>query len=136
MDSSSVTLTFTLVETPEQLRLQLVGGLTRYTLTSLLQAFQAAVQKKPKKISICTQSITTWDTAGLIQLEKSLEQTNQQGILCELEPLPHYLESLWAMVSDPAKRADIIPEKAELKKDKFAKLRSNNIPAHNHNINK
>ena len=115
MDSSSVTLTFTLDETPEQLLLQLSGGLTRFTLASLLQAFQTASQKSPKKISICTQTITTWDTAGLIQLEKSLEQTNQHGILCELEPLPHYLESLWAMVSDPAKRASIIPEKTELK---------------------
>ncbi|MES2204711.1 MAG: ABC transporter permease [Pseudomonadota bacterium] len=115
MDYSSVTLTFTLVETPEQLRLQLSGGLTRFTLPVLSQSFQAATLKKPKKITICTQSITAWDTAGLIQLEKYLEQTNQQGILCELEPLPHYLESLWAMVSDPAKRADIIPEKTELK---------------------
>ena len=115
MDSSSVTLTYTLVEAPEQLLLQLSGGLTRYTLEALLQAFQAASQKKPKKISICTQTITTWDTAGLIQLEKCLEQTSQQNIPCELEPLPHYLESLWAMVSDPTKRATIIPEKTELK---------------------
>lgn len=115
MDSSSVALTFTLLETPEQLRLQLSGGLTRYTLEALLDAFKTTREKNPKKISICTQEITAWDTAGLIQLEKCLEQTNQQKIICELEPLPHYLESLWAMVSDPNHRADIIPEKTELK---------------------
>lgn len=111
MDSSAVTLTFTLLETPEQLRLQLAGGLTRFTLNSLLQAFQASSQKMPKKISICTQAISNWDTAGLIQLDKSLEQANQQGVLCVLEPLPYYLQSLWAMVSDPTKRENIIPEK-------------------------
>lgn len=115
MDSSSVTLTFTLAETPEQLRLQLSGGLTRLTLDALLQAFLTAIQKKPKKISICTQAITTWDTAGLIRLEKSLAQTNQQGVFCELEPLPKHLESLWLMVSDPHQKQDIIPEKPTLK---------------------
>lgn len=115
MDSSTATLTFAFIETPEQLRMQLSGGLTRFTLGTLLEAFQAATQKSPKKISICTQSIITWDSVGLIQLDKSIEQTNQQNISCELEPLPHYLTSLWTMVSDPTKRADIVPEKVTLK---------------------
>jgi len=115
MDTSSITLTYTLLETPEQLRLQLSGGLTRFTLQLLAQAFQAASAKKPKKISICTQGMAAWDTAGLIQLQKCLQETHQQGITCELEPLPQQLQSLWSMVSDPEKRTPIIQEKVELK---------------------
>lgn len=115
MDASSVALTFTFSESPEQLRLQLSGHLTRYTLEALQKAFQVSAQKGSKKISICTQAITSWDTAGLIQLEKNLEQLKQKRVDYELEPLPSHLQSLWTMVSDPTKRATIIPEKIALK---------------------
>jgi len=120
MDLSTTTLSYSLVETPEQLRLQLSGALTRFTLQPLLDAFQTALQKKPKKISICTVSVTIWDTVGLIELKNCLEQTQQQSIPCELEPLPEHLHSLWSMVSDPAMREAIFPQKVEL--EGFEKL--------------
>lgn len=112
--SAENTLSFSLLEAPQELRLQLSGALTRFVLPQILLAFQTALQQKPKKISVCTQAITVWDTAGLIQLHKSLEKT-QQAMTCALEPLPEHLQSLWEMVSNPSARAEIVPEKVTLR---------------------
>ncbi len=115
MESPAATLSFSLTETPQQLSLQLSGSVTRFTLTELDQAFCAALSSKNlTKISVSTQGITHWDTAGLIQLKKCIEKT-QKLIPCTLEPLPTQLQSLWLMISDDSLKQEIIPEQATLK---------------------
>ncbi len=115
MESPSATLNFSLIETPQQLNLQLSGALTRFSLPKLSKAFQAALSSKNlTKISVSTQGITHWDTAGLIQLKECIKNA-QKLILCTLEPLPTQLQSLWSMVSDETLRQDVIPEEPTLK---------------------
>ncbi|MBP9726412.1 MAG: ABC transporter permease [Gammaproteobacteria bacterium] len=115
MEYSSATLSFSLIETPQQLNLQLSGALTRFSLPELNKAFQAALSSKNlAKLSVSTQGITHWDTAGLIQLKECIKNA-QKLILCTLEPLPTQLQSLWSMVSDEALRQDVIPEEPTLK---------------------
>lgn len=109
------TLHFTLNETSENtLSLELSGELTRFTLTSLVQAFDTALATKSlTQLTICTQNITHWDSAGLIQLKKCVENA-QKSTHCLLAPFSSHLQSLWNLVADPQYRQDIIPEKAEL----------------------
>jgi phospholipid/cholesterol/gamma-HCH transport system permease protein len=115
MESPPATLRFSLIETPQKLNLQLSGALTRFSLLELNNAFQAALSSKNlTKISVSTQGITHWDSAGLIYLKKCIENA-QKLILCTLEPLPTQLQSLWSMVSDEALRQDVIPEERTLK---------------------
>lgn len=114
MDSSTATLNFSVMETPEQLTLELSGVLTRFTLHSLSKAFETALQKKPNTLRICTENMTNWDTVGLIQLQNCIKNASE-SISCTLEPLPEHLQSLWSMISDPAQKQDVIPDKPHLK---------------------
>lgn len=115
MDSSTATLSFSFVETPQQLHLQLSGAITRFTWREISRAFQAALQKKPQQIHVFTADVTEWDTVGLIQLKRCLERAQRKIATCELEPLPEHLHSLWSMVSDPSLKQAVIPEKQTFK---------------------
>lgn len=93
--------------------LQFSGALTRFTLNKVSDAFKAALKiKSINQLSICTQAISDWDSAGLIELKRCMEKY-KPNFISSLEPLSPHLESLWLMITDPSHKEEIIPEKTE-----------------------
>lgn len=112
MDSSSVALTFSLAETPEQLRLQLSGALTRFTRAELKSAFQTILTAKNSKVvNISTENITQCDSVGLIYLKQQLDQLQKLSIIYTMEAMPALMQSLWSFIFAPAQKEEVLPEK-------------------------